>query len=100
MVPRVAVNLAQQIHDVAAVARVEVAGRLVGQHDRRIVGERARQRDALLFAAGQLRRVVVRAAGQARLPRAAAPRSACALRTPTISIGTDTFSSAVSDGIR
>ena len=58
------VDVAQQLHDVAAVGAVEVAGRLVGQHDRRIVGQRARERHALLLAARELRRVVMRAAGQ------------------------------------
>lgn len=31
---------------------VEVAGRLVGEHQRRLVGERAGDRDALLLTAG------------------------------------------------
>ena len=82
------------------LARVEVAGRLVGQHDRRVVGERARERDALLLAARQLRRIVMRAAGQADLfEQLLGPRAATSA-TPAISIGTATFSYAVSDGIR
>ena len=40
---------------------VEVPGRLVGEQERRIVRERARDRDALLFSARQLRRVVMAA---------------------------------------
>ena len=40
------------------VRRVEVAGRLVGEHDRRPRDERAGDRDALLLAAGELRRAV------------------------------------------
>ena len=80
-------------------ARIEVAGRLVGEHDRRIVGERARERDALLFAARQLRRIVMRAAGQADLLEQRSARGR-ASATPAISIGTATFSYAVSDGIR
>jgi len=55
-------NAAQQLHDVTAVRAVQVARRLVRQHDRRIVGERARERDALLLAAGQLRWIVMRPA--------------------------------------
>ena len=76
---------------------VEIAGRLVGQDDRRIVGQRARQRHALLFAARQLRRIVMRAPGQADFleQRAARVRGSA---TPAISIGTATFSYAVSDG--
>ena len=64
VVPRARWIVAQQLHDVAAVGGVEVAGRLVGQDNRRSVGQRARERDALLLAARQLRRVVMRAAGQ------------------------------------
>ena len=64
VVPRARWIVAQQLHDVTAVGGVEIAGRLVGQHDRRIVGQRARERDALLLAAGQLRRIVMRAPGQ------------------------------------
>ena len=67
-------DVEQQIHDVPPGRRVQVARRLVGQDDRRIVGERAGDRDALLLPAGQLRRIVVRAIGQAdllqQLPRA------------------------------
>ena len=40
-------------------ARVEVAGRLVGEQDARRVGDRARDRDALLLAARKLRRPVL-----------------------------------------
>ena len=57
-------NRSQQLHDVAPVCRVQVARRFVGEHDRRIVGERAGERDALLLAARQLRGIVMRAAGQ------------------------------------
>ena len=38
----------------AAGGLVEIAGRLVGDQDRRVGRERARQRDALLLAAGKL----------------------------------------------
>ena len=55
--------------------RVEVAGRLVGQQQRRLVDQRARDGDALLLAARQLIRMMLRAVGQAdrveRLHRAA-----------------------------
>ena len=84
----------------AAGRRVEVAGRLVGQHDRRIVGERARDRDALLLAARQLRRIVMRAIGQPNLVEQLPARARTASRRPAISIGTRTFSNAVSDGTR
>src|SRR5919202_1382714 len=41
-------DVAQQLHDVTSVRAVEISGRLVGEDDRRIVGERTRQSDALL----------------------------------------------------
>ena len=83
-----------------AVGAVEIAGRLVGQDDRRIVGQRAGDGDALLLAARELRRIVM-AAVRAGRPRRAAPRPARRRRArPAISIGTSTFSNAVSDGTR
>jgi hypothetical protein len=57
----------QQLQDVAAGGRVQVAGRLVGKQDRGIVGEGAGDGNALLLAAGQLRGIVVPAVGQADL---------------------------------
>ena len=59
---------AHREHDVdhdPAGGVVEVAGRLVGQHQLRRRRERARHGDPLLLAAGKLRRVVGEAAGQA-----------------------------------
>ena len=53
------------VHDLVGGLRVEVAGRLVGQQDRRVVDQRARDRHALLLAAGELARVVVLAVRQA-----------------------------------
>ena len=47
------------------VWRVEVAGRLVGEEQRRLVHQRAGDGDALLLAAGELARQVVLAVGQA-----------------------------------
>ncbi len=52
-------QLAQQLHHRLAVGRVEVAGRLVRQEDGRIARDRARDRDALLLAARELRREVL-----------------------------------------
>ena len=45
---------AQQLEHVATRVRVEIAGRLVGEHDRRPRDERARHRDALRLSAGEL----------------------------------------------
>ena len=55
------VETLEDLHHLDAGPRVEVAGRLVGQHDRRVVDQRAGDRHALLLAAGQLVRVVMRA---------------------------------------
>src|SRR5512143_510605 len=43
-----------QLDDLAGLLAVEVAGRLVGPYDRRVVHERARDRDPLALAAGEL----------------------------------------------
>ena len=51
-------RVAQQVEDLAARRRVEVARRLVGEHDGRPRDERARDRDSLLLAAGELGRPV------------------------------------------
>src|SRR5262245_44936923 len=56
-----AVQLTQQVHDRLAVPRVQVACRLVREKDCRLARERAGDSDALLLAAGELRRVVVHA---------------------------------------
>jgi len=45
---------AEQLEDVGAGFRVEVARRLIGEDDRGLRDERARDRDALLLAAGEL----------------------------------------------
>ena len=52
-------HLEHEVLEVAARLRVDRRERLVHQQDRRLVGERARDRDALLHAAGELPRVVV-----------------------------------------
>src|SRR5215203_1524512 len=51
-------RLAQQLHHVGAGFGVEVAGRLVGEDDSRFADQGAGDRDALLLAAGELRRTV------------------------------------------
>ena len=93
-------DLQQQIEDVPAVGAVEIAGRLVGEDERRIVGQRARDRDALLFAAGQLRRIVMAAVVQADFVEQRLRARRAHRARPAISIGTRMFSSAVSDGTR
>ena len=80
--------------------RVEVAGGLVGDEDRRVVGERAGDRHALLLAAGRARRAACGLVGhpdllqQVHRPLARARRRA----RPQKSIGSITFSTTVSVG--
>ena len=49
-----AVEVAQKGHDLLAVAAVEVAGRLVGEQDARVIDEGAGNGGPLHFAARQL----------------------------------------------
>ena len=52
--PELLVDLAEQLVDGVGVHGVQVAGRLVGQHERRAVHERAGDGHALLLPAGEL----------------------------------------------
>ena len=56
--PRGAHQLRQRAEHVAGGTRVEIASRLVGEQHARRIGNRTRDRDALLFAAGELRGAV------------------------------------------
>ena len=58
------VDAREQLHDVDGCRGVEVSGRLVGQQHLRAVHQRARDRDALLLAAGQLVREPLLLAGE------------------------------------
>src|SRR5436190_1094474 len=51
-----AVQLREQLHDLLPLTRVEIAGRLVGEDQGRLVNQRARHRDELLLAARELPR--------------------------------------------
>ena len=62
-----AVEILEQVHHGLAVDRVEVSGRLVGEQDERRAGDRARDGDALLLAARELRREVLHAVRHADL---------------------------------
>src|SRR5688500_18593201 len=59
-----AVEDLQQSQDLVRRPAVEVAGRLVADQDGRVRHERARNRDALFLAAGELLRLVTRAIGE------------------------------------
>ena len=54
-------ELLEEVEDVPAGGRVEVAGRLVGEQQRRVAGERTGDRHPLHLPAGELRRTVVHA---------------------------------------
>ena len=93
------VETREHAHDFDAGLRVEVAGRLVGEQDRRVVHQRARDGDALALTARQLVRPVRRARRQldflqsAPAPAPGAPSPArrrkstaarrCAARSPS-----------------
>ncbi len=62
--PAVGVQLAEHRHHLLRRGRVEVARRLVGEHQRRVRHDRPGERDALLLAARQLVREVAAAVGQ------------------------------------
>src|ERR1700687_5936501 len=57
-------DLDEDRHDAGCGGVVEIAGRLVGEEDLRIVGERPDERDALLLAAREPRRSVAEALGE------------------------------------
>src|SRR6185312_11080802 len=63
--PGFAVELLEQLDDAVAGGRVEIARGLVGEEDARRVGECARECDALLLAARELRGQVIGAVGEA-----------------------------------
>ena len=77
VMPRSRLRRLEEREDLEARARVEVAGGLVGEEHRRARDERARDRDALLLAAGELVRCVMHAIaetdGVERLVRPLAP---------------------------
>ncbi len=85
---------------VSRVMRVERAERLVHQQQRRIVDQRAHQRDALLHAAGQLPRIAVLEAGEADQRRAARARAASSRSRPSrcTSTGSSTLPSTLRQG--
>ena len=66
-----AVELLEQVEDLAGGGAVEVAGRLVGDEQVGVGDDRPGDRDALLLAAGELAGIVVLAARRGR--RSAGP---------------------------
>ena len=83
----------EEVDHVGAGLRVEVAGRLVGEDHARLDDERARDRDALLLAARELRRQVRRALDEPDLgeqPERALARAPLP-ETPSGASATSTF---------
>ena len=68
-------QLSERAENVVGGADVEIAGRLVGEKDARRIGDRARDRDALLLAAGEFRRPVREAILEAEIGQHSAPRA-------------------------
>ena len=95
---------AHHVEHLADQLGVERRGRLVEQHQLRLHRQRAGDRDALLLAARELRRVGLRACRPARRGRAAARRlarpPALARRLAHATGASMTFSSAVMCGNR
>src|SRR2546428_6317448 len=58
-------NAIEHIGDLLTGLLVQLAGRFISHEERRTVRERACDRDALHFAAGELRRQMIRAIGEA-----------------------------------
>jgi hypothetical protein len=61
----IAIERVQQIENLVARLAIEIAGRLVGEDERRIRDDGAGDADTLLLAARELARVVLAALGQA-----------------------------------
>ena len=90
-----ACSRAEQLEHLVAALGVERAGRLVGEQQRRLVGERAGDREPLALAAGQHARRVASPCRRGRAGRAGrgrGSRPACA-GAPAITAGSTTFSS-------
>ena len=90
----------EQVEDCIGGPRVQVAGRLVGDDDRRVVGERAGDGDALLLAAGESGGQLVGLVGHLDLLEQVIARSVRSRGEYMLqkSIGSMTFSTTVSVG--
>src|ERR1700733_3061005 len=79
------VERAEQLEHVLGGARVELAGGLVGEQQRRLVHQRARDRDALLLPARERGRPVVHAVAERDVAqRALGPRERLAAAAPRV----------------
>src|SRR5882724_7847422 len=62
---KLAVELEHELEQLASIRAVEIAGRLVGEHERGSCHQRPRHRRALSFTTRELRRAVVESGGKA-----------------------------------
>ena len=90
----------QQFGDRPGRRAIEIAGRLVGQQQRRLADQRPGDRHPLPFAAGKLGRPMVEPLAPVRRGRATRPPAAGrpAVAAPSARNGTSTFSSTVHCG--
>ena len=97
-----AVERLQQVEDLVAGLAIEVAGRLVAEQQRRVGDDGARDADALLLAAGELPRIVLRAVARPTTDSAVCTRLLPLGRSTSFvsSSGSSTLRSAVSTGSR
>ena len=93
--PQLVDAAAQQGQHLVRGGGVEGAGRLVGEHDRGLGDQRAGDGDALLLAAGELRRAGARPGRRARPGPAARGPGRRSGRPPASRSGRPTFCSAV-----
>src|SRR6266511_4120471 len=99
--PAILAERAQQPDDLLAGRRVEVSGRLVGEHDPRLVPERPGDGDTLLLAAGELLgRWCPREPSPTAWSSASTRSRRSRARTPRGASASATFSAALSGGIR
>ena len=96
-----AYQLGECVEHAVGGAQIEVSGWLVGKQNARRVGDGARDRDALLLAAGELRRPMGETLLKAQVrQQLGGARVRLALANPRIICGSITFSSAESSGSR
>ena len=95
-------RLAQEPEHALHLELVEVRGRLVGEEQRRIEAQRARDRDALLLAAGEVGRAVLQPFAQSPSVSSTSRARARPARpdSPAFHAATATLSSALRLGMR
>src|SRR5262245_26286412 len=90
----------QQLQHVPAILGIKIPRRLISQQYSRLHHERARKRDALLLATRKLDRIMISRSISPTLSSKCSARAVAPFDTPLNSIGSRTFSNAVSVGIK